>query len=161
MMMGGQPIELTQVGNAIAAPPGQTASEQLRRFVPTDKEGSFAARVGPGRYWIGAVGEKPDEIAVKDEERIDKDIRLRAGPVTMALRGVVLANSTDGKPVAGAVLHGKVVDEPWPFDAVADAKGRFVIDCAAAKRFLYARPRGDAGRDPQRRRERKRGKGRT
>ena len=50
----GQPIELTQEGNAIAAPPGQTTAEQLSRLVPTDREGGFAARVGPGRFKIVA-----------------------------------------------------------------------------------------------------------
>ena len=57
-------------------------------------------------------------------------------PVTAPLKGVVLADSTDGKPVAGAFLQGKLADQPWPFGAVADDKGRFVTDSPAGKRFL-------------------------
>jgi hypothetical protein len=137
-----QPITLIQKGNDIAAAPDRASTEELVRGVETGADGRYAIRVGPGRYQItGRLLGEWEDVIVKDEETIDHDVHLGPPSFWSRLKGVVRAETVDGKPVVGAILRGMAArfDGSSPFDAVADEKGRFELNRPAARVFLYAR----------------------
>ena len=157
-----QPIELIQIGGAVAArrlarrPPRNfgASCRPTRRAVTQPASGRAATKSA----LIGPL----EDVTVKDEETIDMDVNFPVKPFTVPLKGVVLADSADGKPVARRLLQGKLADQPSLFGAVADDKGRFVTDSPAGKRFLYAAtPRGRRRRAASASAQRKRGKGCT
>ena len=143
-----QTITLIQLGDGVAAAPGRSPIEQLGAGAEIGTDGRYVIRVGPGRYQITkrAPGEW-EEVVVKDEETIDKDVHLDPPRFVSPLKGVVQAETVDGKPVSGAILRGMAArfDGSSPFDAIADEKGRFDLFRPAADVFLYAQSRRDTG----------------
>jgi beta-lactamase regulating signal transducer with metallopeptidase domain len=136
-----QTITLIELGSDLAPQANRTEkTESLVRWAETGADGRYAIRVGPGRYQImGPLHRNEEEVTVKEEKTIDKDFHL--AHLSELLKGVVLAETADGKPVAGAILRGatSIFEGSSEFEAVADEKGRFELKRYPARTFLYAR----------------------
>jgi beta-lactamase regulating signal transducer with metallopeptidase domain len=141
-----QSIGLMEQGSDIVPQTNQARNEELARGTQTSADGRYAIRVGPGRYRITGPGDHVgEEVIVKEEQTIDNDFHLARLPEWEPLKGVVLAETVDGKPVAGAIMRGESArfDGFSPFEGVADAKGRFDLKRPAVRAFLYVRnPQG-------------------
>jgi beta-lactamase regulating signal transducer with metallopeptidase domain len=139
-----QNITLVELGSDLApqAAKWSDKTESLVRWAETGADGRYVIRVGPGRYRImGPTHRDEEEVTVKDEKTIDKDFHLEHPPGLQPLKGVVLAETADGKPVGGAIIQGSetYIEGPGLFKAVADEKGRFELQRYAGKACLYAR----------------------
>ena len=135
-------IGLMEQGSDITPRTSWARTEELARGAETGADGRYAIRVGPGRYRITGPGQYDgEEVTVKEEETIDKDFHLPRPSGWEQLKGVVLAETVDGKPVVGAILRGEPArfDGQRGFEAVADEKGRFELQRRAVKMSVYAR----------------------
>jgi beta-lactamase regulating signal transducer with metallopeptidase domain len=116
---------------------------RLVRWAETGSDGRYAIRLGPGNYEIrGALQrDQPWGVTVKEEQTIDKDFHLARLTELERLRGVVLAETVDGKPVAGAILRAMAVrsNGSGMYKGVADEAGRFELRRPPVKTLLYAR----------------------
>ena len=125
--------------------PNQGKTVELVRWAETGADGRYEFRVGPGLYRINAGTQLDREgLIVKEEETITKDFHLDRPDDDLdakLLKGVVLAETVDGKPVGGAILRGEPArfDGHTGFAAVADEKGRFELQRRAVKMSVYAR----------------------
>ncbi len=138
-----QIITLVEQDSEVAAQ-GQLTNKtaSLVRWADTDADGRYSIRVGPGRYQLtGPTHRGGDDVIVKEEEKIDKDFHLDRLTQMQPLKGVVLAETTEGKPVGGAIIQGSEtnIEGPGLFQAVADEKGRYELQRHAGKTCLYAR----------------------
>jgi hypothetical protein len=119
------------------------SSAQLVRWAETDAAGRYAIRVGPGYYQIkGPLQRDPPEgITVKEEQTIDKNFHPARLSELRLLKGTVLAETADGKPVGGAILIAMAArfDGSGPYEGAADEKGRFEMGRPLVKSLLYAR----------------------
>jgi protocatechuate 3,4-dioxygenase beta subunit len=115
----------------------------LVRWAETGLDGRYAIRIGPGHYRIRGPlqRDQPEGITVKEEQTIDKDFHLARLSELEVLKGVVLAETVDGKPVGGAILRGMAArfDGSGEVEGVADEKGRFELRRPPVRTFLYAR----------------------
>jgi beta-lactamase regulating signal transducer with metallopeptidase domain len=116
---------------------------RLVRWAETGSDGRYAIRLGPGNYEIrGALRrDQPWGVTVKEGQTIDKDFHLARLSELEILKGVVLAETVDGKPVAGAIMRGMAArfDGSGPVKGVADEQGRLVLRRPPVKMLLYAR----------------------
>ncbi len=136
-----QTITLIEQGSDITAELGGVWAqrEELVRWAETDKDGQYTIRVGPGRYRLSGPGrDGGEEITVKADETMDRDFHVDRLDRAV-LRGVVLANAFNGKPVGGAIIVGEASRGFGIGDAIADDQGRFEIARAREAAFLYAR----------------------
>ena len=133
-------IGLIEVGKELFPTDGWP--QNLRRWTEADSEGRYSFRVGPGRYKLAWMGNYPGgkEFAIEAGKSIERDIHLdRLGRAI--LKGVVLAEAFDGKPVAGAFVQGHRAQSTRIAlgDALADDRGRFEFDRYREETLVYAR----------------------
>jgi beta-lactamase regulating signal transducer with metallopeptidase domain len=137
-----QSIGLMEQGSDIVPPSSGARTEELSRGTETGADGRYSIRVGPGRYRIAGPGQHDgEEITVKKEKTMEKDFHLARLSGWEQLKGVVRAETVDGKPVAGAILRGMAsrFDASAPFEGVTDEKGRFELKRPVVRAFLYVR----------------------
>src|SRR5262249_23867305 len=105
-----------------------------------DKEGRYFIRVGHGEYKFYRTGDKQENLTVKDEQTIERNFHIDRLPRGL-LKGEVLAQAVDGKPVAGVIIKGESIDGLGHagFEVVADDKGHFETEHWRDKMHLYAR----------------------
>jgi beta-lactamase regulating signal transducer with metallopeptidase domain len=121
----------------------QGPGETLIRWAETGPDGRYAIRLGPGAYLIRGPlqRDKWEGINVTEEQTIDKDFHLARLTELERLKGVVLAETVDGKPVAGAILRAMAVrsNGSGMYKGAADETGRFELRRPPVKTLLYAR----------------------
>jgi hypothetical protein len=112
----------------------------LVRWAITDKEGRYSIRAGPGEYKFYHLGDKQENLTIKDEQTLERNFHVDRLPRGL-LKGEVLAHAVDGKPVAGALIRGESVAAPGHagFEVVAEEKGRFETERWRDKMHVYAR----------------------
>jgi hypothetical protein len=115
--------------------------DSLLRSAETDNDGRYSICVAPGRYALaGPGGTFEREFTLKAGEPMERDFHVHQvdREDRKVFKGVVVADTFDGKPVACAVLQWNLVFG----NAVADDQGRFEFHRLPDNdRFMYARNR--------------------
>jgi beta-lactamase regulating signal transducer with metallopeptidase domain len=137
-----QTITLLEQGAAIARDVGGNWAqrEELVRWATTDKDGRYSIRAGPGEYKFYHLGDKQENLTVKDEQTIERNFHADRLPRGL-LKGEVLARAVDGKPVPGAIVKSDSIDGYGHvgFEVVTDEKGHFETERWRDKEYVYAR----------------------
>jgi thiol-disulfide isomerase/thioredoxin len=119
--------------------PGDRRSHEIfRQFgSPTDRDGHYATRVGPGTYTImGPPRTEYETITVKDEAEVVRDFHMTR-PEKGPLAGQV---TFEGKGVAGASVEIYPATRLGaPRTVMADDQGRFQAERSLDKCYLCAR----------------------
>ena len=137
-----QTITLIEQGAAIARDVGGNWAqrEELVRWAITDKDGRYSVRAGPGEYQFYHLGDKQENLTVKDEQTIERNFHADRLPRGL-LKGEVLARAVGGKPIPGAIVKSGSVDGYGHvgFEVVTDEKGHFETERWRDTEYVYAR----------------------
>src|SRR5262249_28966864 len=114
--------------------------EELVRWATTDADGRYALRVGPGEYEFGTSPLRRQQLTVRAEEVIERNIQINRQPRRL-LSGLVVAQAADGRPLTGAVVQGLRTGPGVnpAYTAITDERGRFEVERWPEALQLYAR----------------------